>query len=247
MFTAASIDEALKELEIRFQRDERDLQQQYQDDRQALLNARGVATRLAGANGSHATPKAATPARPLGLLKPQPVVFQALKSTWKNRDLVREVVLKMPGDFTLREVIEAAQRDPDAAVRSLTENTIQSTMGWFKKHKLVEVVRERQSKTEGSVYRLASTDLKRPAIVSKRNSEFPLLDMALEAINSLSIPAFGRAEVFERLKEMFPQYAERIKIDSVGATLVKLGTSGKILCATKDHHGNKYEKLISLL
>jgi hypothetical protein len=149
----------------------------------------------------------------------------------------------MSPEFTVRDMIAAARQHRDEAIRTLDDGMFHSTMTWFKKHGLIEVVRERQSKTEGAVYRLASPDLKRPAIVSKRNSEFPLMDMALEAINSLSIPEFGRAEVFQRLQVMFPQYAERIKIDSVGATLVKLGSSGKIRCATKDHHGNKYEKL----
>lgn len=239
VFTAGSIDEALKELELRFQREHRALEEQYQHDRQALLNARDVAMRFSGINGSSAT----IPDRRLGILTPQPVVVTASKKGRKDRDLVREVAMSMTPEFSVRDMIEAARQHQDEAIRTLDDSTIHSTVSWFKKHRLIEVVRERQSKTEGAVYRLVSPDLKRPAIVSRRNSKFPLLDMALEAINSLSIPAFGRAEVFDRLKEKFPQYAERIKIDSVGATLVKLGASGKIRCAAKDHHGNTYEKL----
>lgn len=196
-------------------------------DRHALENARGVAQRLSGYS---------SPA-------PPPVVASGTKRVRKNRDLVREAVLKMPGEFTLRDLVERARYDPDAEIRELDEGTFQATMHWFKKHNLVKVVQERQGKFGGAVYALVSKELKRPAIVSKRNLDFPLMDMAMEAINSLTTPAFGRATVCNRLLEMFPKFAKRIKIDSVGATLVKLAQGGKIRRISTSHEGNTYQKL----
>lgn len=144
----------------------------------------------------------------------------------------------------MRDVIEAAANASDPNLRNLKEGTIHATMAWFKKHGLISVVRERQSKTDGAIYRRSSDDLRRPAMVSKRNSDFPLMDMALEIVSSSTSPV-GRAEVFERLQQRYPDYADRIKIDSVGATLVKLAAPEvrKIRCVERSQQGNLYEKL----
>lgn len=130
--------------------------------------------------------------------------------------------MKMPREFTVRQMKEAAATNPDEQIRALDEMTFHSTMTWLKKHDLVEVVRERQSKTEGSVYRILAPNLKRPASISKRNSSFPLIDMVLDAVDALSPSTFGKQDTFDKTRELHPEFADRIKADSVSATLNKL-------------------------
>jgi hypothetical protein len=70
------------------------------------------------------------------------------------------------------------------------------------------------------------------------------MDMVIEALDS-STSAFGRADIFEKVRQSHPEYGDRVKIDSVGATLVKLASPEirKIRCVEHSQQGNLYEKL----
>lgn len=248
MLALADIEDELKELESQFRRDQRAREQQYTRDRQALENAREViARRLAGRNGLNGKHSQETLEQPRLFQSDtsQPTAAGLDADKPKDRDLVRAIALKMPPEFTMRDMIKAKEQDPDERIRALSDGTIHATMHWFKKHHLVEVVRERenQSKANVAVYRIVSKDLRRPAIAAKRHLEFPLKEMVLKAAQALSPSTFEKQSVFEKVSEMFSEHASRIKADSVSATLNKLAVGGKIRLVSKGSggHGNVYE------
>lgn len=250
MNAAEHIKAMLNALEAGFLRDQDARKQQYERDRDALLNWAGeVASRLPTDGLSGVSAPEVPPVRPIAFQSEQAqrVVQKSPNKIRKARDLVREVAMKMSPPFTVRQMKEAAESSPDTEIRALDEMTLHSTMTWFKKYNLVEVVRERQSKTEGSAYRILAPNLKRPASVSKRNSSFPLIDMVLDAVDALSPSTFGKQDTFEKTRELHPDFADRIKADSVSATLNKLAGPPyhriRLVEKGAGGHGNTYEKI----
>lgn len=220
------IDAMLRALEIEFRREVAAREEQYLREKSALESTRAVVMRFRSSSPSPQKLQTGdgSASSPIGS-KTHPVVSGVQSRRRKARDLVREVAMKMPMEFTVRQMVEAAALSADPQIQAVDEMTFHSTMTWFKKYHLVEVVQERKSKTEGSVYRITSPGLKRPLSVSKRNSSFPLLDMVREAVNALSPSSFGKQEAFEKTRELHPEFAERIHADSVSATLNKLANA----------------------
>ncbi len=211
----------LAALEREFQGDIAARKARYDEERAALIKGLEVLGRLSRDGAPIADFRQISRSISNGA-QPQDVVEGGNHSSRKARDLVRKLALQFGPEFTIRNLIETAGRSSDPAIRALDEMTIHSTVSWFKKHGLVSVVSERKSKHEGAVYRIISPNLRRPAIVSKRNSEFPLRDMIVDAIEAIHPDSFEKHQVFAKTQELHPQFAERIKPDSVSATLNKL-------------------------
>lgn len=136
-----------------------------------------------------------------------------------KRDTMRAITVQMEGTFTLNDLEAATERSSYKVARTLNKQDWSACLWTFYKQGLLEMVEERRGNLP-AVYRLKSKDLSPPPV--ERESEFPLQDMVWKAIHAIKEPRFGRKEVFAKVVEMNPDYADRVALESVSAVLNRI-------------------------
>lgn len=136
-----------------------------------------------------------------------------------KRDTMRAITVQMEGDFTLNDLEAATLGSNLKLAPTLNKQDWSACLWTFYKQGLLEMVEERRGNLP-AVYRLKTKDLSPPP--SDKESEFPLQEMLLKAIDAVQVPQFGRKEIFAKVVEMNPAHADRITLDSVSAVLNRI-------------------------
>ena len=222
--TVEAIDRELAELEKRFQQ-----------DRDDLLRARAYALRNSGAA--------------------QPVQPDLIVSTWTpmsgkippirggvktDRQIIREFLAGWTGEFTVKQLIAAAQRHPESPESKFDKNLWASTIFWLCRNRFVEVVKPRMGNKPGTYRVIVSrTDMVSP-MRRKQTRVNPLQDIVIDAIKNLKMQRFVKTDV---VNEVLKNNPDR-DTDVIGAVLHRLAANNvaaRIFARSRE--GNVYEKL----
>ena len=154
--------------------------------------------------------------------------------------IIRDIVRTFGGPFSIRDVMAFVANSDNERVRALDERSATSTLyNWCQLGRL-EQVEERRGNipSKYSVIEGALDDLN--SRKSRVNQEFPLSDMILSAVKSMS-GQFAKGDVFAYLMKTYPEHQKRFKLDSVGAKLNTLAHKNKgVRFIKQSSQGNVY-------
>jgi len=222
--TVEAIDRELAELEKRFQQ-----------DRDDLLRARAYALRQS------------TPPPPI---QTNPVVSDWTPMSGKippirggvktDRQIIREFLAGWTGEFSIQQLVDAAQRHPDSPEAKFDKNLWASTIFWLCRNRFVEVIKPRAGNKPGT-YRVI---VSRTDLISPRRRKVkwvnPLQDIVIEVIKNLQMQRFVKTDV---VNEVLKNHPDR-DTDVIGAVLHRLAANNvaaRIFARSRE--GNVYEKL----
>ena len=154
--------------------------------------------------------------------------------------IIRTIARSFNGAFTIRDVMAAAEKSPLPEVRNLSESSATSTLfNWCNQGRL-ELVAERRG-NKPSVYRVKGNALETmERKKSDRNKDFPLTDLIQETLKHMG-QTFTKAQFYDKIVALHPQYVERLKLDSVGAKLNTLASQNKgVRFVERNPQGNTY-------
>lgn len=239
MLTVEQIDELLAENERIF----RDAKVRYEQEKAGLFQLRAVRSgSLSSVQSPAPLPKSA------GKRASARDEFPAVATLpghpldgLSNRDIVRHFILEQDGDFTFKDLLKEASTTPSEKAQTMDRMAWSSALWNFAKQGLLEEVVKRKG-NKPAVYRRLTEDLSPPK--NESESEFPLTKMVRDAIGSLNKDAFTRKDIFQKVLEMHPEHAERLRPDTVGAIINREAshkTSGFRL-VEKSQLGNIYER-----
>lgn len=212
-----------------------ELEKRYQEDRADLERALAYARR-------NSAPKA-------------PVLLPIPKSEWAplrgkispirggiktDRQIIREFLAGWTGTFTIKQLMDAAQRHPDSPAAKFDKNLWAATLFWLCQNRFIEVVEPRRGNIAGT-YRIivSRNDLVTPTR-RKNSDQSPLQDAVLEAIKRIDKTRFSKNDIVNVVQKDEPERSP----DVIGAVLHRLAANniGARIFA-KSHQGNIYEKL----
>lgn len=222
--TVEQIESELAELEKRYQQDRADLER-------ALAYAR-----------RNSVPKEPTllpipKSEWLPLSGKIPPVRNGVKT---DRQIIREFLAGWTGTFTIKQLMEAAQRHPDSPAAKFDQNLWAATLFWLCQNRFVEVVKPRQGNKAGT-YRIivSRNDLVTPTR-RKNSRQSPLQNAVLESIKNIDKQRFDKNDIVRIVQIAEPERST----DVIGAVLHRLAANniGARIFA-RSHQGNIYEKL----
>lgn len=226
MLDVESIDKELKELDAR-----------YKQDRDDLLRAKAYALRKGGAAQSAMTELVAV----ISEWKPMSGKIPPLREGRKtDRQTIREVLAGWTGDFTIPELIAAAKRHPESDAAKIPQDVWSSTIFWLCQNRFVEVVKPRVGPKPGTYKVIVSrTDMITPRR-RKNSDQSPLQDAVLQAIKNLTSVQFSKNDVIAEVRKTDPDRDS----DVIGAVVHRLASHnvGARIFA-RSRNGNVYEKL----
>ena len=211
------------------------LEKRFQQDREDLLRARAYALR----NSTSQQP--IRPALPISDWTPMSGKIPPIRGGVKtDRQIIREFLAGWTGEFTIRQLMDAAQRHEGSPAAAFDKNLWASTLFWLCRNRFVEVVKPRAGNKPGT-YRVI---VSREDMVSPKRQKTkrvnPLQDIVIEAIKELPIQRFNRNDLIEAVLKKHP---DRDK-DVIGAILHRLAdnnVAARIFARSRE--GNIYEKL----
>lgn len=247
MLNAHDINRMFLELEERYRRDQQNLETRYQREKQKLADEhqrdRDALERVKALAGR--------PGVGSGLPVPQPLQMplsgrlgptRSGKKT--DRQIIREFLSERTGNYTIADLISAAERGGRKEAAAIDKNVWSSTIYWLVKNGLVAVVEERRGNLPGTYKVAVSRDeMIAPKRKPKKN-EFPLQSLVFEGIQRITTKRFGRKELTEFILKQHPEHADRITVDLVGASLYRLFNEKKTALkrVEQSKQGNVYEK-----
>jgi hypothetical protein len=219
-----AIDRELAELERRFQQ-----------DREDLLRARAYALRnTTQTQPIQIAPQASDWTPMSGKIPP---TRSGVKT---DRQIIREFLAGWTGDFTIQQLMDAAQRHEGSPASSFNKNLWAATIFWLCQNRFVEVVKPREGNKPGTYRVIVSrTDLVSPKRLKPKRAN-PLQDIVIETIKELPMQRFKRNDLIEAVLKKHP---DRDK-DVIGAILHRLAdnnVTARIFARSRE--GNVYEKL----
>lgn len=222
--TVETIDRELVELEKRFKQ-----------DREDLLRARAYTLRQTNAPALVQTPPIASEWTPMsGKIPP---IRSGVKT---DRQIIREFLAGWTGEFSIQQLVDAAQRHPDSPEAKFDKNLWASTIFWLCRNRFLEVVKPRAGNKPGTYRVIVSrADLVSPRR-RKAKSVNPLQDTVIEVIRNLPMQRFVKTDV---VNEVHKNHPDR-DIDVIGAVLHRLAANNvaaRIFARSRE--GNVYEKL----
>ena len=232
--TAKEIDCKLSELDARFA----SLQKQYAQDRETYIRMRDIVQRESLASGASVAPQERKE-------RPQaPKNAPVAKGEKSTRQVIRDVLAGITGDFTMPSAIAEAGKQGNAVAADLDKNTWSSTLFWLEQNKFLKLVTPRQGKTPG-VYRVIVSPeellnpTKQPIVRG-----YPLQGIVKEGLNLIPSKRFGRKVFAEFVRNRHPEHKERLTDDIVGAVLNRLAANNVgARIVERSAQGNIYEKI----
>ena len=222
--TVETIDRELAELEKRFKQ-----------DREDLLRARAYTLRQTNAPALVQTPPIVSEWTPMsGKIPP---IRGGVKT---DRQIIREFLAGWTGEFSIQQLVDAAQRHPDSPEAKFDKNLWASTIFWLCRNRFLEVVKPRAGNKPGTYRVIVSrADLVSPRR-RKTKSVNPLQDIVIEVIRNLPMQRFVKTDVVNEVQKNHPDR----DIDVIGAVLHRLAANNvaaRIFARSRE--GNVYEKL----
>jgi hypothetical protein len=218
MLSVEAIDRELAELE-----------RQFKQDRDALLAMRAYALRKAG-----------QPA-PVSDWSPMSGKIPPTRGGEKtDRQIIREFLAGWTGEFTIQQLMDAAQRHPETREASFDKNLWAATIFWLCRNRFLEVVKPREG-NKGGTYRVivSRTELVSPKRRKNTNQD-PLQNTVIEAIANLKTARFVKNDVIKLVHEVDPER----DTDVIGAVLHRLASNNiGARIVERSRTGNVYEKL----
>ena len=222
--TVETIDRELAELEKRFQQ-----------DRDDLLRARAYALRQINPP---------PPVQPIPIESdwtPMSVKIPPIRGGVKtDRQIIREFLAGWTGEFSIQQLVDAAQRHPDSPESKFDKNLWASTIFWLCRNRFLEVVKPRAGNKPGT-YRVI---VSRADLISPRRRKskqvYPLQDIVIEVIRNIPMQRFSKTDV---VNEVLKSHPDR-DTDVIGSVLHRLAANNvtaRIFARSRE--GNVYEKL----
>ena len=212
-----------------------ELERRYKQDRDDLLRARAYTLRRETNEKTTLVPPPPSDWAPMsGKIPP---TRSGIKT---DRQVIREFLAGWTGDFTIQQLMEAAQRHEGSPAASFDKNLWAATIFWLCRNRFLEVVKPRQGNKPG-IYRIivSRTELVNPK--RRRNkSQLPVQSAVLEAIKLVEKDKFTKNDVVKIVQSNDPERKE----DVIGAVLHRLAANnvGARIFA-RSNQGNVYEKI----
>ena len=212
-----------------------ELEKRYQQDRDDLLRAKAYALR--NSSQQQPVPETFIASAWTPMSGKIPPIRGGVKT---DRQIIREFLSGWTGEFSIQQLVDAAQRHPDSPEAKFDKNLWASTIFWLCRNRFLEVVKARAGNKPGT-YRVivSKTDLISPRR-RKSKSVNPIQDTVLEAIKNLPMQRFVKTDV---VNEVLKNHPDR-DIDVIGAVLHRLAANNvaaRIFARSRE--GNVYEKL----
>jgi hypothetical protein len=212
-----------------------ELEKRYKQDRDDLLRMRAYVLR-------HSAPE-------------QPVLLTPPPSDWTpmsgkipptrsgvrtDRQIIREFLAGWTGDFTIQQLMDAAQRHEGSPAAAFDKNLWSATIFWLCQNRFLDVVKPRQGNKPGT-YRIIVSRAELVAPKRRKNkSQSPLQNAVIEAIKMVDKDKFTKNDVVKIVQQNDPTRKE----DVIGAVLHRLAANniGARIFA-RSNSGNVYAKL----
>lgn len=212
-----------------------ELDKRYQQDRDDLLRAKAYALRKA--NSPQTIPAATLVSDWTPMSGTIPPIRGGVKT---DRQIIREFLAGWTGEFSIQQLVDAAQRHEGSPESKFDKNLWASTLFWLCRNRFVEVVKPRAGNKPGTYRVIVSrTDLISPRR-RKSKAVNPLQDIVIEVIKIIPAQRFTKTDV---VNEVLKKHPDR-DIDVIGAILHRLAShniAARIFARSRE--GNVYEKL----
>jgi len=157
-----------------------------------------------------------------------------------DRQIIREFLAGWTGEFSIQQLVDAAQRHPDSPESKFDKNLWASTIFWLCRNRFLEVVKPRAGNKPGT-YRVI---VSRADLISPRRRKSkqvnPLQDIVIEVIRNIPMQRFSKTDV---VNEVLKSHPDR-DTDVIGSVLHRLAANNvtaRIFARSRE--GNVYEKL----
>lgn len=234
MLTEAEIDQALEKLE-----------QEYRSDRDALLRMKQMMSRDILSHPPDIDASVSPNKKAFVQPKKKATPVKRVVRTKSNRDIVKNAIVRSGKPFTVTELMAAAKNSGDAEAASLPSSVWSSTLSYLNKNGVLEVVKKSFGNNP-AIYRLAISEEELLAPLKRGGEQpSPLQDAVKWGISHMPLIVFERKDLFDFLVSQQPEFAERYKLDSVGAVLNRLANNeDEVRIIERKSTGNTYEKIL---